>query len=356
MKDPNPKIRIQAIRVSESLYKAGDRSFATGLCGARADADVNVVLQAMLTVNYFKLANAADIIRGAMAANKARGVQEIGAQMLKPPTAAFTRGGRGGPPPFTADELKVMERGDAIYKEVCFACHGDDGRGAVKEGAAGAPMAPSLANSPRVQGHRDYVIKTLLHGMDGPIDGRAYAGGVMAPMGTNRDEWIAAIASYVRNSFGNVGSFVSPADVARVRAATANRKTFWKVDELVASLPVPLDVLPTWKASASHNSATAAGAFNFASWTTGTPQQAGMWFQIELPQPATITELQFASGGGGFGGGGGRGQRGRPRGGAGRRARSPRAPRPHPRRPRASHRLCRGHSACIHDRSPCRYR
>ncbi len=262
----------------------------------------------MLTVNYFKLANAPDIIRGAMAANKARGVQEIGTQMLKPAASAFTRGGRGGPPPFTADQLTVMNRGDAIYKEVCFACHADDGRGAAAEGGAGATtMAPSLASSPRVQGHRDYLIKTLLQGLEGPIDGRTYAGGVMAPMGSNKDEWIADVASYVRNAFGNVGSFVTPADVARVRAATADRNTFWKIDELMASLPTPLEGQPTWKATASHNSATAAGAFTFASWTTGAPQEAGMWFQIELPQAARITEVQFASGGGG---GGGRGQRG----------------------------------------------
>ena len=196
-----------------------------------------------------------------------------------------------------------MERGEAIYKEVCFACHGDDGRGTALAGApAGTTMAPSLASSSRVQGHRDYVIKTLLHGMDGPIDGRTYAGGVMAPMGSNRDEWIAAIASYVRNSFGNVGTFVSPADVARVRTATADRKAFWKVDELLASLPVPLEVLPTWKASASHNPGMALGALNFASWSTGEPQQPGMWFQIELPEPATVTEVQFNSAGGGFGG------------------------------------------------------
>ena len=172
-------------------------------------------------------------------------------------------------------------------------------------------MAPSLASSTRVQGHRDYVTKTLLHGMDGPIEGRTYAGGVMAPMGTNRDEWIAAIASYVRNSFGNVGTFVSTADVARVRTATADRKAFWKVDELLASLPVPLEVLPTWKASASHNPGMALGALNFASWSTGEPQQPGMWFQVELPEPATVTEVQFNSAGGGFGGGGGgRGGRG----------------------------------------------
>ena len=61
------------------------------------------------------------------------------------------------------------ERGDTIYKELCFSCHGDDGRGTPQPGAAaGMMMAPSLAGSPRVQGHRDYVIKTLLHGWTGP--------------------------------------------------------------------------------------------------------------------------------------------------------------------------------------------
>jgi mono/diheme cytochrome c family protein/glucose/arabinose dehydrogenase len=305
MKDANPRMRIQAIRASETLYKAGDRSFDADYRAAALDKDTNVAIQAMLTLNYLKAPNVAETVRAAQAANPARGVQEIGNQILKPPASAFGRGGRGGPPPFTPAELAVMERGEAIYKEVCFACHGDDGRGTAQPGAApGTTMAPSLAASARVQGHRDYVIKTLLHGMDGPIDGKSYAAGVMAPMGTNKDEWVAAIASYVRNAFGNVGTFVTEADVARVRTATGDRRSFWKVDELVASLPAPLEVLPTWKASASHNPSQAAGALNFASWTTGAPQQPGMWFQVELPEATIITELQFNAQGGGFGGGG----------------------------------------------------
>jgi putative membrane-bound dehydrogenase-like protein len=305
MKDPSPRMRIQAIRASETLYKAGDRTLDADYRALAVDKDVNVSIQALLTLNYLKAPNVAETVRAAQAASTARGVQEIGNQILKPAASAFGRGGRGGPPPFSPAELAVMERGESIYKEVCFACHGDDGRGTVQPGAApGTTMAPSLANSIRVQSHRDYITKTLLQGMDGPIDGRSYAAGVMAPMGTNKDEWVAAIASYVRNSFGNVSSFVAPADVARVRAATAERKSFWKVDELLASLPTPLEVLPTWKASASHNPGTALGALNFASWNTGEPQKAGMWFQVELPQPTTITELQFNSAGGGFGGGG----------------------------------------------------
>ena len=51
----------------------------------------------------------------------------------------------------------------------------------------------------------------------------------MIPMAANDDEWIAAVASYVRASFGNRTGGVTPADVARVRASTASRTTSWTV-------------------------------------------------------------------------------------------------------------------------------
>ena len=136
-------------------------------------------------------------------------MQLIGTQILNPAAANAGRGGgggRGGPPPFTADEAAVIDRGDKVYKELCFTCHGPDGRGAPQDGGpAGTIMAPSLVGSPRVIGHTDYVIKTLLHGMTGPLEGKTYPAGVMMPLGVNDDQWIAAIASYVRNSFGNRG-------------------------------------------------------------------------------------------------------------------------------------------------------
>jgi mono/diheme cytochrome c family protein len=263
-----------------------------------------------------------------MTASTARGVQAVGKQMLAPPPA-FGRGGRGGPV-FTADEIATLERGETIYRELCFSCHGDDGRGTPVPGAPiGTLMAPSLVSSHRVSGHRDYVIKTLLHGLEGPVDGRTYAGGVMAPMGTNRDEWIAAVASYVRNSFGNSSPVVAPADVARVRAATSSRNALWSLDSLLASMPQPLQPQPTWKATASHNPERAAGAFSYAAWTTGAPQTPGMWFQIELPEPVELVEIQFTSAGG-FGG---RGRGGR--GAAGAAGQPPPLPRPTGTYPRA---------------------
>jgi hypothetical protein len=157
-----------------------------------------------------------------------------------------------------------------------------------------------------VQGHRDYVIKVLLKGLQGPLDGKTYRD-VMVPMG-GTDEWIAGIASYVRNSFGNTGGMVTPADVARVRADTAARKDPWTIAELEASLPLPLDS-QQWKLAASHGTETAAGASTLRGWSSGVPQSPGMWFSIELAQPALITEVQFDSmstmSGGGRGGRGG---------------------------------------------------
>jgi len=34
-------------------------------------------------------------------------------------------------------------------------------------------QAPSLTDNPRVVGHREYVIRTLLYGLTGPIEGQA---------------------------------------------------------------------------------------------------------------------------------------------------------------------------------------
>ncbi len=197
-------------------------------------------------------------------------------------------------------------------------------------------MAPSLAGSPRVQGHRDYVIKTLLHGMDGPIDGKLRRR-LMAPMGRTGTSGLPRSRPTSATRSGT-SARLSPPPMSRACARTRrSRKTFWKVDELMASLPAPLEVLPTWKASASHNPGSALGALNFASWTTGAPQQPGMWFQVELPEAATITEIQFNAAGSGFAGGGGTGARGarlahqrRREPGAPHRRRRPAASRPLP--------------------------
>ena len=308
MKDPNPRMRIQAIRVSETLFKAGNRAFDGDYRAMTKDTDSDVAIQAMLTLNLFKVSDFADLVKATQEANKARGIKEIGDYLVRPAAPI------AGSAALSPEEMKVIDDGKGIYQSLCFSCHANDGRGTpVAGGAPGSMMALSLAGSPRVNGHRDYVIKVLLKGMTGPLgEGSGSSSDIMLPMGTNTDAWIAAIASYVRASFGNAGGFVTPADVARVRAATANRRVPWTLRELEPTLPRRVEAQPAWKLTASHNADTAPVAVTTRPWTSGTPQAPGMWFQLELPLPAMLTEIEFDSpaalagrGGGGAGRGAG---------------------------------------------------
>jgi mono/diheme cytochrome c family protein len=286
MKDPNPRMRIQAIRASETLYKQGDTSLAEDYRAAAKDEDTDVALQGMLTLNVLKVADAPAVIQATMEANKARGIQEVGKMLLTPPARSLTSAA------LTAEQQALVQRGETIYGELCSSCHGPDGRGAPMAGApAGTMMAPALVGSPRLQGHRDYVIKVLLHGLTGPLDDKTYSQ-VMVPMG-QKDDWIAAISTYVRTNFGNSGELVSVADVSRVRAATTNRKTMWTAPELEASLPVLVPVDSAWKVTASENAAAAHAALTMGGWTSAAPQGPGMWLQVEFPEPLTISEVQF---------------------------------------------------------------
>lgn len=304
MADASPRMRIQALRASETLYKNGDKSFADDYRRLSQDADANVAIQALLSASLFKLTDLPDLVKAAQAANPAKGLALIGNRLVRPP---FAFGGRRRGGALTPAEQKRLQHGSEVYGAVCFACHGEDALGVPLAGAPpGTMMAPPLAGSARVQGHRDYIVKVLLKGMTGPIDGKVYPG-LMVPL-DNTDEWIAGIASFVRTSFGNSGNLVTPADVARVRAEIASRTTPWTVAELDASLPRPLDAMQL-KLSASHATERSAGAVSLRGWSSDVPQKPGMWFRIELPQTANVTELQFESPAGPAGrGAGGRAQ------------------------------------------------
>jgi mono/diheme cytochrome c family protein len=194
----------------------------------------------MLTINLLKVGDAAGLIRSMTESSKSRGVREIGAQILAPRRSqgqgpSFLDTG-SGPLDLTTEQRRTIMRGAAIYRELCATCHGADARGAPLAGAAGGTkMAPALAGSTRVLGNRDYIVNVLLAGLTGPIDGQTYAGGVMVPMGTNSDQWIADVSTFVRNGFGNRASFVTADHVAAARKGSA-RKRPWTVTELEAAI------------------------------------------------------------------------------------------------------------------------
>ena len=305
LKSPDAKLRVQAIRASESLYKGGDKSFAADYKLLAKDADPDVVIQAMLTLNLHKVTDSAAVITSTAAASNVRGVKEIGNQLLRGGSSQGQRPSLedtgAGSVNMSVDQRKAIQRGESAYKELWFSCHGADGKGSPMQGASeGATLAPALAASPRVLGHRDYVIEVLLHGLTGEIEGKTYGGAVMVPMGANTDQWIADVASYVRNSFGNTAMFVTPEQVADMRK-TSRRTQPWALPELLKTVPAPLANMPEWKVSASHNPEAASAAIGVSGatpavrWDSGAAQQPGMWFQIELPQATQVSEVQIDS-------------------------------------------------------------
>lgn len=64
-----------------------------------------------------------------------------------------------------------MDLGKVAYEQLCFACHGADGKGAPMPGTPGQFLAPSFAGNPRLMASDHTAIRTLLHGLTGDLDG-----------------------------------------------------------------------------------------------------------------------------------------------------------------------------------------
>ena len=296
LKDTHPQVRIAALRASETLLKAGDKSFETDYTVLAKGKDIDLAWQALLTANTLKITNSRSLLISSIAATNAPKVfKELGVMLLAPPTSWGKE--------FSGADKNLLTKGEAVFKELCFACHGFDGRGMpVEGGKPGTTLAPPLAGSPRVVGQREAIIHILLKGLAGPINGKTYEA-LMVPMESNNDEWIASVASYVRNSFGNKAGMVSVKDVAALRAEAKIRTQPWNVEELAAALPnAPLANRAAWKLTASHNAAALTNAVDGKADTrydTKKQQEPGMWVQIELPSETAITGVRLDAAGSG---------------------------------------------------------
>ena len=127
---------------------------------------------------------------------------------------------------FVKADDEQMKRGQAVYSRTCIACHQPTGKGL-------APVFPSIAGVPIVNGDATLPIKFILHGLMGPItvDGVTY-NSMMPPVAGVSDQDIADVLTYVRQSFGNKSNPVTADQVKAVRAANAARTAPWNTAEL----------------------------------------------------------------------------------------------------------------------------
>jgi mono/diheme cytochrome c family protein len=106
-------------------------------------------------------------------------------------------------------------------------CHQVDGAG--KEG-----LYPPLASSEWVQGDENKLIRIILGGLTGPVEvaGETFNGAMPGWGPVLEDKDVAAVATYIRSSWGNKAGPITAAKVAAIRSATASRKVPWTVGEL----------------------------------------------------------------------------------------------------------------------------
>ena len=124
--------------------------------------------------------------------------------------------------PLTADERKRFDAGNGVYSTRCAGCHGAQGEGKGKLGAA-------LVNSKWVNAPAAFPIRILANGKEGPV-------GMMPPVVKQlSDDQIADVLTYIRRAWGNTGSPITAVEVRETRQGTV-RITVWTEEELTKML------------------------------------------------------------------------------------------------------------------------
>jgi mono/diheme cytochrome c family protein len=120
--------------------------------------------------------------------------------------------GQGEAPKPLAGTDPAMRAGKAIFADQCNACH-------ISSGAGIPNMFPALKDSPAVQSaDPTNLIRIVLQGARSvATDAAPTAPGMPAFDWKLSDDQVAAVVTYVRNSWGNAAAAVSAGDVKKLR-------------------------------------------------------------------------------------------------------------------------------------------
>jgi mono/diheme cytochrome c family protein len=115
------------------------------------------------------------------------------------------------PAPLSASD-PMMTAGQAIYRDTCSACHSLDGKGV-------SYLFPSLASSSAVQSDDPTsLIRIVLRGARSVATKEEPTAPAMPPFGWQLDDiQVAAVLTYIRNSWGSASSAVPAGDVQHAR-------------------------------------------------------------------------------------------------------------------------------------------
>ena len=234
------RVRSAAVRVLRYNFRSFPDHVAL-LTKAANDSHGRVRLEAVVAASWLDNAAAKQVVADAAkhpldvwseqavktAANRLAGRTEAAVEEHPAPKA---------PAHLSAADQKRFLAGHEIYFRDghCGTCHQADGNGLPSAGF------PPLSESYWVSGSEERLIKLTLHGLMGPFElkGVKYPGQVpMTPFGgLLKDQEIADVLTFVRNSFGNKAAPVTVESVTKVRQAVGAR-SFYSPEELLKEHP-----------------------------------------------------------------------------------------------------------------------
>ena len=234
--DEHPRVRIEAVRAA-SFFSGKDLPAAYEVAYAvlRHPMDYYLNYCYQETLKQFKLLNKEQILPSD---------PELLALVNKQSSqSAASAGDKKFGPTRKLDkaDLKVYEQGKAVFARDahCITCHQQNGLGL-------APNVPPLTNNKEWITDDERMIKIALKGLFGPMDvaGKHYDPAKGTPPMTAfgqllKDDELAAVLTYVRQSFGNDLDPIRPDAVKKVRQATEKRAGFYTVDDLMKENPIP---------------------------------------------------------------------------------------------------------------------
>ena len=239
MKDDNMQVRRAALWISEPFIKKNDEQILDKLAELKNDPAYDVRIQLLLSLYNNTSKKGAAIVQSLMAANADNEMFASARKAMDKNTDVKTYGARLGNMP--EDERKMILSGAGTFSSLCVTCHGPNGKGITVAGSSDLAAPPLAGASKRLGGDKNNLVKIILHGLTGPVDGKTYPS-IMPSLGANSDEWVASVVNYVRYEFGNVNPrrratdtiapFVTPAEVKLLREKNASRTKPWTWDEL----------------------------------------------------------------------------------------------------------------------------
>ncbi|MBH1931186.1 c-type cytochrome [Serratia rubidaea] len=167
-------------------------------------------------VDYLKLgSNHVAVASGPMAEAVSNSTQHLTEQDLRA-IAVYLKSLPGSdrqkPAPLAADDAQ-MKMGANVYSANCTACHNSDGKGITN-------LATSLAGNPAIVApDAASLVTTVLQGGRGAVTvGNPTSGAMPSFAWKLSDEQVAAVTTYIRNSWGNAAPAIEAHDVAEKRS------------------------------------------------------------------------------------------------------------------------------------------